>query len=600
MDSYFTAAPNRGLTNRMGYQFPDPFLDMASLTLPRSMRDALDVCEFIWLKNGTYRMGTSRIVRYFITDIKFSGQDEEKSANLKNFLKHRLKVTEQLMMIGDEFLSYGNSFSSVVIPFRRYLRCAVCNKTDKPIENAEGWEFKDFKFKAYCSVCKKKTTHNHLDRRSMEEKLIRIKRWSPKEIRLVYHPHSGRYSYFWDIPRWLRTEIKRGTRFYVQDMPWEVIETIRRGELFAFDPGVVYHMKEEPLAGIDSKGWGIPRLISNFSQAWYVQLLKRANESIASDFVVPFRVLTPDVAPGQIDPVMNADLGRFSSSVLGMLDQHRMDPAQWHTLPFPLKYQALGGEAQALATPDLLTQGTDDLLNGIGVPAQLYRMDLELNVLPTALRLFQQSWPHLVSGFNGWLEWMIETVCTAMNWDKPETTELTPVTMADDIELRQTWLQLAASNLVSKQTAFSPWGLNPKEETAKVFREQADFFEAQKKFEEDMKQRQTNSDQLKGQGGQGGGQGGSPMPMGTASGGGGQGGPITPMDLAAQAQQIAQQLLQPGVTDADRRRQLTQLKNSNNTLWALVKAELQNTRQEAASVGQKAVLSGQVQPQQAG
>ncbi len=93
----------------------------------------------------------------------------------------------------------------------------------------------------------------------------------------------------------------------------------------------------------------------------------------------------------------------------------------------------------------------------------------------TALRLFQQMWPHLTSNMNSWLEWMMEIVCTSMNWDKPESISMQPVTLSDDLEMRQVWLQLSASNLVSKRTAFSPWGVDASEEQKRIFQEQAEF-----------------------------------------------------------------------------------------------------------------------------
>jgi len=238
-----------------------------------------------------------------------------------------------------------------------------------------------------------------------------------------------------------------------------------------------------------------------------------------------------------------------------------------------------------------LDQGMDEMLNAIGIPAALYRGDLELQIMPTALRLFEATWPQLVSSYNGWLEWAVEIICTAMNWDKPETVALQPVTMADDLEKRTMWMQLASSNLISKRTAFSPWGIDAADEQKRVFQEQRLYDDQAAEYQEDQEQKSITKQTLAGVGGAPaqGGMPGAPV-------GGGMGGPATaatPQDLMAEADEMAQQMLQ--VDYASRRRQLGDIKDTNPTLHAMVKSKLEDYRSEAASVGQQAVLQGQVQ-----
>ena len=65
-------------------------------------------------------------------------------------------------------------------------------------------------------------------------------------------------------------------------------------------------------------------------------------------------------------------------------------------------------------------------------------------------------------------------------------------------------------------------------------------------------------------------------------------------DMMAQADEIANQLL---VSDhATRRRELGNIKNQNEALWAQVKARLQQLEQQSAQQGIEAVRSGQAPP----
>jgi hypothetical protein len=572
-----------------GFLFPDPFLDMASLTVPRSYRNIVDLCERLWLKNGTYRQAVRRIVRYFITEIAFDGlSDKEKSDRLKLFFNNKLRAKDNLMLMGDDLLCYGNSFSSIFIPFRRFL---VDPKTgnEEAIEAAD-WRYENWKFMSRNRRTNKWSECKVIDRRSPEEEKIQVRRWSPRQIRLRWHPHTGRYEYFWDIDPQIQTWIRQGDKFIIQDMPLEVLETVRQQKLFKFNDNVVYHMKEDTLAGVKSAGWGISGMLSVWGQAWYTQVLKRYNEALAQDYVVPFRVITPGSKGGsvpQADPLLSVNLGDFKQQVMMMLREHRRDPADWHILPTPLNYQTLGGEARNMSTPELMTQATDDMLNSAGIPAELYRMSLQMQVLPAALRLFAQMWPQLVTNYNAWLDWMTDIVTTSMSWDRPERVYLRPVTMADDMELRQIWLQLSAANLISRQTAFSPFNLDVFEEQRRMFEERRRFTEEEQKFQEDEQQRQTMLQQIKGGGGQ-------PPQQGQAASPGQAQGAMTPMDLQAQSQETAQQLVQ--MPYEQRRQQLDALKAQNPTMHAMVKQLMSEIRQSAASQGQQQLL-GQGQQQ---
>lgn len=97
--------------SRTQQMFPDPFLDMASLVMPESLLQILNMCEGIWLKNGTYRMAASRIVRYFITKVEFDSVSETERKRFTKFMDDPFDVTGNLMLLGDDFLAYGNSLS---------------------------------------------------------------------------------------------------------------------------------------------------------------------------------------------------------------------------------------------------------------------------------------------------------------------------------------------------------------------------------------------------------------------------------------------------------------------------------------------------------
>ena len=257
---------------------------------------------------------------------------------------------------------YGNSFTSIIVPFRRYLSCPKCGLEAplKKVYNSPEFAFKwsQYQFIAHCPHCGYRGPWRHIDRRSGERGGVRVKRWNPHEIQILWDPHTDDTAYIWKIPEEYRTMIARGHLFHLERASWEIVQAVKNNHSLLFDKDVIYHMREEAMAGVKSRGWGISRVLTNFRQAWYYQVLHRYNEAIALDYVIPFRVITPMPHPGQggeaADPVLTMNLGGFVSRVNQMVRERR-DPTRWNVLPFPIEYQALGGDATQLAPKDLLS-----------------------------------------------------------------------------------------------------------------------------------------------------------------------------------------------------------------------------------------------------
>ena len=71
--------------------------------------------------------------------------------------------------------------------------------------------------------------------------------------------------------------------------------------------------------------------------------------------------------------------------------------------------------------------------------------------------------------------------------------------------------------------------------------------------------------------------------------GGGAQGQVTPGDLLTQADQIAQQLLT--MDDTTRKQRLSQLRQTDKTLHAVVKQKLEDNRNQMRSMGQQQIMS---------
>ena len=496
---------NRGLFWKSGVKagsevFPDPFLDVASQNMPETIRNALSWSEYIWNVFGTYRMSMERVVSYFLTDIEISGDvsDDEKS-KYNEFLTDSLHIMDFLQNMMRDRMCYGNAFGSVIVPFRRFL---MCPKTGdlyplRVVYNNNRFNFnwnENFEFVATCPKTGWRGPWKVVDKAEDEEEQLSLKRWSPHEIEILHDPYTDETSYLWRIPEDYKRLIRKGHLFHLERVSEEVLKAIKHNHMFRFNDDAIFHMKEPTLAGVRNRGGGLPRSLINFRQIYYVQVLRRFNEAIALDYVVPFRLITPAPRGGgsaggmpSQDPMMFYNAGDFRSQVKNMINRRRRDPASWQILPFPVNYQMVGGDANQLAPRELMDQGLETLLNESGTPVELYKGSLSVQAAPGALRLFESTWRNMLQEANSLVQWILSNISQIMSWE-PVEGSLTRVTIADDMNKQMAALQLMMGQQLSGSSGLKAVGYDWDTEQRLLAEEAQKQQELQARMQEEMEQ----------------------------------------------------------------------------------------------------------------
>jgi len=416
---------------------------------------------------------------------------------------------------------------------------------------------------------------------------VRLIRWNPKRMRLRVHPITQEIKYYYEMDPLFITKLDKGDEFLLNTTPMPLLKAAANSDranarMFEFSKDAIYHLKEPTLSGIPVRGWGIPPILPNFKLAYYIQLMRRYDEAIALDFIVPFRILYPSTSPGGADPLSAMSMQNFMGHMNNMVANKRKNITDIQIAPFPIGYQAVGGEGRDLAPKDSISFAVDELLNAVGFPAELYKATLSIQAFPVALRLFEKSWGMLVDGNNDLISWIIKRISRHYMWGKIDG-KLRSVTLADDIERKALALQAAAGMDISKATAYRPLGIDYSEEQKRIIEEQ----EVVAKLQQEAMERQQSS-QGEAQGGGGGQQGGAPQPGMMEPG-------ATPGDVYEQGKALAQQLLTQ-TPENMRRGELIKIKHSNPTLHAIVLQEMDNMRNQMRSEGQ-AMMMQQAQQQ---
>ena len=191
--------------------------------------------------------------------------------------------------------------------------------------------------------------------------------------------------------------------------------------------------------------------------------------------------------------------------------------------------------------------------------------------MPTALRLFENSWRYIVDGMNEMLQWSADLMCDYMNWEKAKVS-FAKVTIADDIEKRQVVLQYAAAQKVSDITALKPFGIDFEDEQRNLAYQNKIFAEVQKEFQKDMKDESSLA--------------GNPQAANPS---------MSPFDFVQQAEMTAQNML--SMPYEIRKSQLYDMKQKNPTLHALVLTKMNDFRSKMRTQqGNNAMMSQGMMP----
>ena len=480
--------------------FPAPWFDYASTQMPISMIDALRWCEFIVSTQPVYRSAIERVVSYFITEIDVSGTDDAGKKKYKELLENTLGIYSHLKAIGIDFLTYGNSFISIIEPMRKYFSCGNENcgfeaPATVVLENNEfRAQWRNGVVSAQCPNCNRRTNWHSITRKNLSGDNIQIKRWPPYEILIEWCPVTDKTRIIWRVPGYFRRQVMRGDPFVISNVPDELLQAALHNQDVRFYPSEILHLKEPCLAGHYVRGWGVSRVLTHFRQAWLLAVYHRHNEAIAMDYIMPLRIISPETKGSVIgDPLLMGDMGKLSSDLEFMIHARRSDPTRWAIFPFPVRYQFVGGEGSQMAPVNLIEHTRNDMLEAIGIPVELYRANLSLNSAPIAVRLFETCWSHLVFMFNRFLQWTVDRIAKLYGWD-PVSVKLIRPSISDDINRQMARLQLMLSGIVSRSTALKPMGVDFEEEVRRRMDEERilaeQTAEAQKEIEQESAMQQ--------------------------------------------------------------------------------------------------------------
>lgn len=430
---------------------PNPMFDFLTGFCPRRLRDLFVWMEYLYYNSAQIFAALKKFSEYPITDISYTTTNKALEKRIKHLHEKQIKVKSLLIRCGLDRWIYGNSFTSVYQPFARFLKCPHCGKMTNIEHVNYRFKFKKLKFEYTCKKCKRVVDGKVIDRRLNNPDRIHVIRWDPKQMDIDFNPITGQSIYYYSVPKDIKDKVMKGNKHLLNTMPMSFLKAVSAGKMYRFAPGQIYHMKVDPPAGIDQQ-WGFPPLTAAIKLFFYAAVLRKANESICLDHIVPFRILHPAQSVASGDPIQQISLNTLFEEVKTGIHRWRRDPLEIMTAPVPLGVTQLGGDGRALLTLGEVKEAEDGIIAAMGIPREFIYGGLSFTGSAITLRMLENQLLTYTSELNELLQWITDRCCKILGWKSVEC-ELTEFKLIDDVQQKQLILQLNQSGqLVSNTT----------------------------------------------------------------------------------------------------------------------------------------------------
>jgi hypothetical protein len=474
---------------RRGLIYPSPFFDIAQTYMPPTVKELFKWCKYYFYTHPIINPVVYKMAEYPITEILYQEindqEDQDKAGKgetgepdevtkmaYQEILEKFIDIKTALINCGLDYFTYGNCFVSISYPFIRMLKCPSCN-AEKDIKSLklDQWSYKNAKFVLKCPKCGASGTATYIDKTIKDRSELSLIRWDPENINISYKQHSGKSSYTYSIPPNIKKAVRMGKQEQVIDMPKEFLDAVNKNHDLKLNKDNFFHLKRCTLAEQD-QGWGKPMILPAMRDAFYLQILRKANEAISLQYIVPLTVLFPQ-PHGNVDPYKHMNLGRWRERVESEIAAWKDDPNYIPIMPIPVGNQQVFGNGKALMVTPEIRALSEQMVTGMGVPTEFIFGGLSYSGSSVSLRIVENHLLRYREAMSRMLDFIVERIRQYTGLPEIEV-KFQEFKMADDIQQQQLIAGFVQNRQISLHTGLQLLGFQFKNEEAKV-REESDF-----------------------------------------------------------------------------------------------------------------------------
>lgn len=436
--------------------------------MPNNIKDMLKWCRFYHYTHPTVNQVITRLTEYPITDFIVEAKDTQTRDKYLELLRH-IKMRAFLIQYGMDYYTYGNSFVSIYFPFTRFLKCSC-----KQQVNIKSGSYKIRNFNPYgkCAKCGKDTTFELNDVSIRDMKRVRLVRWNPLNMQMEHNEISGETFHYLAIPGRVRRGIMSGKPIYWESTPQSFIKAIKEQKWLRFNDNKLFHFKRPSLAD-ENMEWGKPLVLPVLREIFHLYTLRKAQEAIAIDRIIPLRYLYPTPQTANIEPAFHLDLGKWRDKIEAEIKQWRQDPLYVSIMPVPMGTGTIGGDGKALMVYPEMDATSKMIENGLGMASGFMSGQITYSGGNVVLRMMENAMITYRDMLEEFTQWAVDEIGTYLGMPRVKV-RMKEFKMADDVAKKQILQSLNQMSKVSDDTFFNELDLDAEHEMEKVLQEAAD------------------------------------------------------------------------------------------------------------------------------
>jgi len=461
--------------------YPHPSFDLSSAFIPPSMKELYRWCLYLYMTHSEIKPILKKKVAYVQTPLIYEGTSNSKKV-WKSLLEDNINIKRVSIEALLDMSVYGVAYLSIAYPFERFLICPSC-KEKFPIKNLK-WRYAGHKWMSNCPKCDHSGEFKSECVTVRNRKRIKIIRWRPMDMEVQSNPWTGYKRYVYRVPRYLIKKIEdpRRNRVLVETTPDEILESIRQNKNFGLDEDQIY-VFEELGPSSEDENFPIPPLLHVFKDSWLYQTLRRAQEAISVEHILPLTVLIPSAAPGGASPHLNYNLQTWASNMQDMIRTWRRDPNAIFTAPFPATVENIRGDAKALNVFNDMEMVRQQIAGGLDVPVEFVIGNLQWSGASVSLRVLENLFLNMIEDLERFEQtFLIPRLQRFLRLPKINVRHR-DFKMADDAQQKQIALSLRQTNTISDRTTIEEldFDFEKEKENKRAEREQRlrDMYEEQ-------------------------------------------------------------------------------------------------------------------------
>jgi hypothetical protein len=477
----------------------NPYYNYTQRFTPRRLKDLFIWCEYLFYNSPHVYAALRKFGEYPITTLTYDTENTALKRNHTYLLEKVLKVREILIQGTLDKYVYGNGFISMYQPFLRYLKCPKCGMNTNIKSINYKFDLKQLKFSYDCSGCHTAVSvgkEGIIDRKQLLSKRVNFIRWDPKYMDIDYNAVTGESVYYYTIPPDILQKVRLGHKTLIDTLPIGFLDAIRLRKQFKFNQNAVYHLKVGGPAGINPQ-WGLPPLLSVMSKFHYTEILRKANEAIALDHLVPFRVLHPAQSTGSNDPMVQMSLSNWADTMQAQLKAWRRDNLRIMFSPVPLGATQVGGQGRALLTLGEVQEAEKGIVASLGIPMEFLYGGLTGAGMETTLRLIENQLETHINDLLDLLQWIDDSCAKFLGWERIDV-GMTKFRMVDDQVAKQVvfqmWLQgkQSGEQHISDATIMEMYDIDQHQEEDRIMQETLDKVRRSKDMDQQVQELQNS------------------------------------------------------------------------------------------------------------